>query len=196
MRFKASKGLSHEYQRAVTGHTRWRAGERGAEAIPVSDVRLDANLQGYQGIFDRERIRAMAFIPLALTRGVIGKFMLYYAEPHEFGRDELELGRAIANHVALATERKHAEVARVQSEQRLQAILDNSTTVVFLKDVEGRYILINRPFRGAVPHHEERHYRPNGSRRIPKGNRRCIQSQRSGCPRGRKSFGNGRVRAS
>jgi two-component system, sensor histidine kinase and response regulator len=33
-----------------------------------------------------------------------------------------------------------------QSEQRLQAILDNSTTVIYVKDVEGRYLLVNRRF--------------------------------------------------
>lgn len=29
--------------------------------------------------------------PLALNAGVLGKFMLYHAQPHEFGPDELDL---------------------------------------------------------------------------------------------------------
>jgi PAS domain S-box-containing protein len=44
------------------------------------------------------------------------------------------------------TERKRAEHALRKSEQQLQAILDNSTAVIYLKDYWGRYILINSRF--------------------------------------------------
>ncbi|MFY9608988.1 MAG: response regulator [Blastocatellia bacterium] len=44
------------------------------------------------------------------------------------------------------TERKRAERALKKSEQQLQAILDNSTAVIYLKDYWGRYILINSRF--------------------------------------------------
>jgi PAS domain S-box-containing protein len=44
------------------------------------------------------------------------------------------------------TDRKRAEDALRESEGRLQSILDNSSTVVFLKDLEGRYITVNRRY--------------------------------------------------
>ncbi|HSO74595.1 MAG TPA: response regulator [Blastocatellia bacterium] len=44
------------------------------------------------------------------------------------------------------TERKRAEQALKKSEQQLQAILDNSTAVIYLKDYWGRYILVNSRF--------------------------------------------------
>ncbi|MEK6301253.1 MAG: response regulator [Acidobacteriota bacterium] len=44
------------------------------------------------------------------------------------------------------TERKRAEDALKKSQQQLQAILDNSTAVIYLKDYWGRYILINSRF--------------------------------------------------
>ncbi len=44
------------------------------------------------------------------------------------------------------TDRKHAETALRESEGRLQAILDHSSTVIYLKDLEGRYLFINRSF--------------------------------------------------
>ncbi len=44
------------------------------------------------------------------------------------------------------TERKRSEAELRQSEARLQAILDNSPGMVFLKDVEGRYLHVNCQF--------------------------------------------------
>lgn len=43
-------------------------------------------------------------------------------------------------------ERKEKEIALEKSEQKLQAILDNSTAIIFLKDLEGRFLLINQQF--------------------------------------------------
>ena len=34
----------------------------------------------------------------------------------------------------------------LRREQQLQAILDNSTAMIYLKDREGRYMLVNRKF--------------------------------------------------
>jgi len=146
MRFKASRGLSDEYQAAVTGHSPWSRGTLDAQPLVVPDVRFDESLVGYRDVLEREGIRGLAFVPLALDAGVFGKFMLYYAEPHECTTDELEMAQAIAAHVGLATQHKRAELARVESEQRLQAILDNSATVIFVKDLQGRYQLVNRRY--------------------------------------------------
>ncbi|MDC3952970.1 AAA family ATPase [Polyangium jinanense] len=43
-------------------------------------------------------------------------------------------------------ERRRAESSVRESQQQLQAIIDNTSAIVFIKDLEGRYILINRPF--------------------------------------------------
>ena len=83
-------------------------------------------------------------MPLARDAGVFGKFMLYYSEPHEHSAEEVEMVSVIAAHVALATEHKRSELARQRMERRLQAVVDNSPTVVFVKDLHGRYVLVNR----------------------------------------------------
>jgi len=44
------------------------------------------------------------------------------------------------------TVRKRAERALRESEARLQAILDNSTAVIYVKDTQGRFVLVNREF--------------------------------------------------
>lgn len=144
MRFKASRGLSAAYRDAVTGHSPWTQGTQDAHPVVVPDVLLDEELSVHKEIFSREGIRALAFIPLALEEGVFGKFMLYYAQPHEWAENEIGIAQAIASHVALAMDRQRAEGTLAESEQRLQAILDNSAAVIFLKDLQGRYVLVNR----------------------------------------------------
>jgi PAS domain S-box-containing protein len=44
------------------------------------------------------------------------------------------------------TDRNRVAADLRESEARLQAILDNSPTLIFLKDLEGRYLLVNRQF--------------------------------------------------
>jgi PAS domain S-box-containing protein len=51
--------------------------------------------------------------------------------------------RALEAEVA---DRKQAQEQLRDSQQRLQAILDNSFAVIYLKDAQGRYLLINRRF--------------------------------------------------
>ena len=72
--------------------------------------------------------------------------MLYYSKPNECAAEDITLAEAIAAHVALATERKQIEEAAQRTERRFQAILDNAAAVIFLKDLEGRYQLVNRRF--------------------------------------------------
>jgi len=146
IRFKAWRGLSAEYRAAVTGHTPWRRGLLGAAPIVTQDVLADESLRAYHDILTREGIRGLCFIPLALASGVFGKFMLYYSKPNECAAEDITLAEAIAAHVALATERKQIEEAAQRTERRFQAILDNAAAVIFLKDLEGRYQLVNRRF--------------------------------------------------
>jgi signal transduction histidine kinase len=105
MRFKAWRGLSDEYRRAVEGHSPWSRDERAPEPVVVPDVAADPTLKGHAPLFRREGIGALAFIPLVASGQLVGKFMVYYAEPREFRDHELATARAIANHVAAALAR-------------------------------------------------------------------------------------------
>jgi PAS domain S-box-containing protein len=44
------------------------------------------------------------------------------------------------------SDRKQMEEALRESEQRLQSMLDNSTAVIYMKDTQGRYMMINRSY--------------------------------------------------
>jgi PAS domain S-box-containing protein len=54
------------------------------------------------------------------------------------------------------TARKEAERELSETSERMQAILDNTTSVVYLKDTEGRYVLVNREFEAlfGITRHE------------------------------------------
>ncbi|WP_438032781.1 response regulator [Sorangium sp. So ce204] len=57
-----------------------------------------------------------------------------------------ELASSNAALEAENAERRRAEVALRESQRLLQAIIDNSTAVIFVKDLEGRYLMINRRY--------------------------------------------------
>lgn len=51
--------------------------------------------------------------------------------------------RGFSQVVRDVTERKRNQAALQESEQRLQAILDNSTALIYVKDLQGRYLMVN-----------------------------------------------------
>src|SRR5262245_43645070 len=124
MRFKAWRGLSDAYRSAVEGHTPWARGARRVEPIVVRDVSEDRTLAPFLATIRAEQIAAMAFIPLEGAEGVIGKFMLYFSEPHDLAADELQLASIFAAQVAFAVERTRAHQAAIESEERLLFALE------------------------------------------------------------------------
>lgn len=109
MRFVAWTGLSEEYRKAVDGHSPWSPTDADAEPVLVPDVRLDESLSAYGDLFEREGIAALGFIPLRFADKLLGKFMLYYAEPHAFSADEIFIAQLVAGHIAFAVERGRVE---------------------------------------------------------------------------------------
>ena len=124
MRFKAWRGLSASYRAAVEGHTPWTPKSRDAEPIVVSDVSADASLAPYLETIRAEHIGAMAFIPLHAGEGVLGKFMLYYAEPRQLSTEELQIADLIAAQVAFAIDRTRAHLLARESTERLRFALE------------------------------------------------------------------------
>ncbi|HEY3603036.1 MAG TPA: SpoIIE family protein phosphatase [Sporichthyaceae bacterium] len=108
MRFKAWRGLSTAYRKAVEGHTPWRPDDRNAVPILVADVATDPELAGLLPVLQAEGIGALAFLPLITGHGLIGKFMLYHDHAHPFTGDEIALAEVLAGQIALATERQRA----------------------------------------------------------------------------------------
>ncbi|HET7487813.1 MAG TPA: SpoIIE family protein phosphatase [Acidimicrobiales bacterium] len=111
MRFKAWRGISDGYRVAVEGHTPWGPDDVDATSLTVPDVAADPSLAGLLPVLREEGIAAAAFVPLLHGRRVVGKFMLYYDEPHQFGAAELAVAEILGGHVALALDRLRRETA-------------------------------------------------------------------------------------
>lgn len=114
MRFKGWRRLSAEYRQAVEGHSPWKRDEPAPKPVLVSDVAtLDLD-PGLKSVIFAEGIRALAFIPIVYDRRLLGKFMLYYDEPHPFTPDEIRPAETIASQVAFALERQRSGEALEQ----------------------------------------------------------------------------------
>jgi K+-sensing histidine kinase KdpD len=110
-------------------------------AVPVYSLAVDT----------KEIPRLLLFALSALFVGLLSAAQRSATESLRHARDELdgtvqELKRINEELHAENAERNRAEEALRESEERLQDIIDNTTAVIFVKDLELRYILINREF--------------------------------------------------
>lgn len=123
MRFRGWRGLSERYRHAVEGHSPWMPGDADATPITASDVMTDPALVDLRRTFIDEGIGALSFIPLVSANRVVGKFMVYYDQPHEFSEEEVQVCQTIADHVAYAIERGRSERALQESNRRKDEFL-------------------------------------------------------------------------
>ncbi|MGH9253838.1 MAG: GAF domain-containing protein [Vicinamibacterales bacterium] len=123
MRCTASRGLSEGVRAAVEAHVPWTPGDLAPRPVLVSDVHADGAFQDDSAIFDRERVGALAFVPL-MSRRVVGAFVLCGSEPRVMPPDEVNLALTIGRQVGFAVERTRTEIEHTANHQRLLFAMD------------------------------------------------------------------------
>jgi len=108
-----------------------------------------------------KRPRSVLCLPLLKQGKLIGALYLENnLAPRVFTPKRLAVSELLASQAAISldharlyaeltqenSDRKKAEEALRASEERLQDIVDNTTAVIFVKDLELRYVLVNRAF--------------------------------------------------
>lgn len=121
MRFQAYRGLSARYRAAVEGHSPWTHEDRCPSAIVIGDVEHDPALRVYGSLFRDEGIRALAFVPLVYDSRLLGKFMLYSAEPCSFDEARTGAAQSIADQLASAIGRRRDAEERERLIEELKA---------------------------------------------------------------------------
>lgn len=124
MRFKAWRGLSDGYRKAVEGHTPWKQNDPAPQPIIVGNVaEWDVDLR-LKHTIRTEGIAALAFIPLTYGDCVLGEFMVYFDRPYAMDREEVDLAQALAQTLALGINRTAAELRLKESEKQLRLALE------------------------------------------------------------------------
>jgi PAS domain S-box-containing protein len=123
----------------------------------IPDLAADPRFSANPMVTSGPQLRFYAGAPLVTREGLaLGMVCVLDHQPRELSEEQKSLLRSLARQVELRRELK--ELARAiaerdeaqkelrSSEHRLQAILDSTTAVVYAKDTQGRYVVINRQF--------------------------------------------------
>ncbi|MBI2988650.1 MAG: PAS domain S-box protein [Deltaproteobacteria bacterium] len=91
-------------------------------------------------------IKAALGVPIIANDEVLAVLGFFMLQSRREDKRLVEDVSAVATQLGWVIQHKQAEEELRQSEARLQAILDNSTAVIFLKDTRGCYMLVNREY--------------------------------------------------
>jgi PAS domain S-box-containing protein len=133
---------------------------RTQESVLLDDA-LVGNLFSEDAYVQERRPRSVLCLPLVKQAKLIGVLYLENTlAPRVFTPARLAVLELLGSQASISLQnarlyaevtrenrdRKHAEEALRASEQRLQDIVDHTTAIIFVKDLDLRYVLINREY--------------------------------------------------
>ncbi len=152
-RHGAAPNLSPEYWRAIDGlsigpgiGSCGTAMHTGRQVV-VSDIATDPLWEHYRALALPHGLRACWSAPIVGRNGkVLGAFAMYYRDVRSPSDCEQRIVEAATHLAAVALEASASRRALQESEAGLRALMNHSLAAVYLKDVEGRHMFVNRAF--------------------------------------------------
>jgi PAS domain S-box-containing protein len=166
---------------------------QGIELFQIPDTHSDPRYSGNPLVVDPPHIRFYVGVPLVSPDGyAVGTLCALDREPRELGSlqhqalralarqvtTQLELRRSLAEHVRL-------EAALRDGSRRLEAILEHATDAIFVKELDGRYALINpagasilgRTVAEVIGRRDEELFSPEVAREVWEIDQRVMETQ-------------------
>ena len=145
MQLVASKYLSEEFQERFQEFCDWKKEERFTKSIYISDLDKDASILKILASCKNAGVVAICFIPLIYQSNLLGKFSLFFTEPHIFSEEEIQLIETIARDVAFAISEKKSQLALISSRQKYKLLFDyNPMPMWMLSYPERNFIEVNK----------------------------------------------------
>jgi PAS domain S-box-containing protein len=127
-------------------------------AISDEQIRAWAADESHAEGIHRLGTRSSILVPLIARQKRVGVLALVSASPERFGPADVRLAAEIGRRAAMAldsarlyadlqrenAERRRAEEARRKTEDLLHGIVEKAPALIFVKDLDGRYLLVNR----------------------------------------------------
>ncbi|WP_311939523.1 PAS domain S-box protein [Labrys neptuniae] len=133
LRFAAWRRLTEQYRAGAEGHSPWRSDDQEPAAIYMGDIGQADLPPDLATLIRHEGIGALAFIPIMISHGVAGEFVLCYDTPRPFTDEERETILIVARQLGFAIERHHSD----QTARRLAALVESSGDAIISKNLEG-----------------------------------------------------------
>ena len=125
----------------------WVDAHKKGEMIIIPDVGSLDREDPIKQILEPQGIKTLITVPMLLDSECLGFVGFDSVQAvKEWSKEEISLLQLLADLLCNVTDRKRTEQALKTREAYLKAIFNNVPYLMWLKDLEGRYLLINKPF--------------------------------------------------
>lgn len=143
MRFVASYGISDEYKEKAEGHSPWQRDTKDPQPILVNDAIREPSLLKLLPFIKAEGISALGFVPLLKKGKLMGKFMIYFNEVHEFTDEEIHLAQAIARNISFAIDEKETDISLRASELKYKSLFEKNPIPMWMLSFDEQHHIID-----------------------------------------------------
>ncbi|WP_340818514.1 GAF domain-containing protein [Methanolobus sp. WCC4] len=146
-----SSHLPHFYKKAIEGlpigegigscSTAVHTGKR----VVVEDIMEHPYWDDLKELASKAGLRASCCEPIISSNNeVFGTFGMYFPEPHNPTKEEIDILKANANLAAIAINNKRVLDDAIESEQKLKVVLNNINDQIYISSLTGRLIAVNQ----------------------------------------------------